>query len=255
MKLNMVLLPAAMLLLSACGGTETEVETIDVPKKIMAVDHHTLGFWTMRTKSCLSGQALCVHDRSRYGNDLVLEDSNLEPISKRDLKVEKGMVDDAIRLNQSGDAAAAQLRTMPDSTFSSTRIGDTFTFHIRFKAPGNNEAETLLSLGSDVFSVEVGGQSSTIVFPSQGRRLLVPLAGGDNWNNLYISSDGNILAVKLNCVSVNGFTRSSGDPFLSMDSTELVLGARPGSPTKEHFTGELDFLRVSDAVEKDLFCN
>lgn len=255
-KLLMPLLALAAPL-AACTDTEHKVIDRDVPVEVMPVDGHTLGFWTMQTRDCTEVAALCVNDNAPYGNDLVLEDTGLQPLATRDL-VRGDSADTGgqiIQLNADGETVPAQLRTADNSVFANTPIGDVFAIHLRFKPAAGDALQTVLSLGSAVFNVEASVDSVVVEFPAQGKRLLLPLDGGGDWTSLYVAADGQNVRVELDCAAVAGFAKGAGAPLLSRDATSLMLGARPDTPTREHFSGLLELLRVADTDEADLFCS
>ncbi|MGH8447021.1 MAG: hypothetical protein ACREVL_17265 [Solimonas sp.] len=252
----MPLLAAVALPLAACSRTDQHFEDRDVPVETMPVDGHTLGFWIMQTGPCAGVAALCVNDNSPYGDDLVLEDANLQPLAQRDLK--RGDSDiggQVIQLNADDETVPAQLRTPDNSVFANTPVGDVFAIHLRLKPAAGDTPQTVLSLGTGVFNIEASRNSLVVEFPAQDKRLLLPLDGSGDWTELYVASDGQTVSLKLDCQPIAGFSKAAGTPMLSRGATPLMLGARPTAPTSEHFSGLLDLLRVSDTNEADLFCS
>lgn len=250
------LIAAAALPLAACGGTDTVVEDREISVETMPVNGDTLGFWIMQTETCLDGAAaICINDNSPYSNDLVLEDASLQPVAER--YMERGNSDiggKIIQINADDEALPAQLRTPEDSLFAATPIGEVFAIHLRFKPAAGEALQTLMSLGTGVFNVEAGSASVVVQFPVQGKRLLLPLEGPERWNELYIVSDGQNVSLQLNCEDGPGFGKTAGAPLLSRTASALMLGARPTTPASEHFSGQVDLLRVSRVNEANLFC-
>lgn len=256
-KWFMTALAAMVLPLAGCGGTDTTVEEREVSVETMPVTGNTLGFWIMQTQQCTNGEgAICINDNSSFGNDLVLEDVSYASVTERYLERSNSDIGGkVIQINAENETVPAQLRTPAGSVFASTPIGEVFAIHLRFQPSASTALQTVLSLGTGVLNVEVSKDSLVVQFPTQGKRLLLPLDGTGGWNGLYIASDGQNVSLTLNCEAAASFAKVAGAPFLSRSATTLTLGARPTTPASEHFSGQVDLLRVANINEANLLCH
>lgn len=254
LKMSLALLGLTSLMMG-CGSDKTryvDVITevpVEHPVEYMPVDGYVLGFWVMDQEEACDG--FCVNDYSAYGNLLHAQSPDYSEPDSVPIGTESGEIGQVLGFN-----GAYQLSTGPDSVLANTVIGERFTLHVRARSQ-SEELGSVVSLGSQrgqALDLQMNGDTAVLHLPNQDRRLVIGLPETD-WQELWISSDGDQLQVQLGCETVAGFDRAMGQPMLSRGTTGIMVGAGWGSVAQTPFQGEVDLARLSRQDEANLFCN
>lgn len=254
LKMSLALMGLTTLMVG-CGSDKTryiDIVTevpVEHPVEYMPVDGYVLGFWVMDQEEACDG--FCVNDYAAYGNLLHAQTPDYREPDTAPIGTQSEEIGQVL-----GFDGSYQLSTRQDSVLANTVIGERFSLHLRARNQ-SEELGTVVSLGSQrgqAFDLQMNADTAVLHLPSQDRRLVIGLPDTD-WQELWVSSNGDRLQVQLSCEAVAGFERAMGEPMLSQETTGIMVGAGWGSVAQTPFQGEVDMIRLSRQDEANLFCN